>query len=75
MEHSDKPLLESLIKSRIDLNITDEFVQTPLHLAIDTAFEEAIYVFDTENKFIQPRMDIIRILLKNGANHLKEDNR
>ncbi len=74
IEHSDKPLLENLIKSGVDVNVTDEFGQTPLHLAIDIAFEEAIYAFDIENKFIQPRMDIIRILLKNGANPLKEDN-
>jgi len=75
IEHSDKPLIESLIKSGIDVNVTDEFGQTPLHLAIDMAFEEAIYVFDTEHKIVQPSMDIISILLKNGANHLKEDNR
>jgi len=73
IEHSDKELLSKLVKSKLDVNTSDEFGQTPLHLAIDTAFEEAIYMYDTERKVVQPRLDLIEILLKNGANHLMKD--
>jgi len=75
IEHSDKSLLENLIRGGIDINTSDEFGQTPLHLAIDTAFEDAIYIYDTEKKFVQPKFDIIEILLRNGANPFKEDNK
>ena len=75
IEHNDKPLLDSLIKRGIDVNTTDEFGQTPLHLAIDIAFEEAIYIYDTEKKFVQPKLDVIETLLINGANPFIKNNK
>ena len=75
IEHSDNILLQNLIQSGVDVNVTDDFGQTPLHLAIDTAYEEAIYIYETENKVVQPRMDIIKALLEGGADHLKKDNK
>jgi len=75
IEHSDKELLERIIKKGIEVNISDMYGQTPLHLAIDTAFEEAIYIFDTKGKLVQPRMDIIEILLRNGADYLRKDQK
>lgn len=67
IEHSDIDLLKELIQLGADVNSCDGFNQTPLHLAIDSAYEEAIYIFDTEGKYTEPRTDIIKILLTNGA--------
>ena len=74
IEHSDEELLKKLLSLGINVNSNDEFGQTPLHLAIDSAFEDAIYIYDTEKKIVEPDLKLIKLLVENGANPYKKDN-
>ena len=73
-EHFDIELAKKLLKSEVDINKSDEFGQTPLHIAIDSAIEEAIYTYDTEKRMVEPKLELIKLLISNGADYNKPDN-
>jgi len=72
-EHIDLELATRLIESKEEINAYDEFGQTALHIAIDIAFEEAIRIYDTEGRYVEPQMDMIELLISNGADHRQPD--
>ena len=68
-EHIDLELATRLIEAKVEVNAYDEFGQTALHIAIDIAFEEAIRISDTEGRYVEPQIDMIELLISNGADH------
>lgn len=54
--------------SNFNINELDEFGQNALHIAIDSAFEEAIYEYDVNNQIVSPKTDVIIFLILNGCN-------
>ena len=73
-EHLDIKKKKKLLDKGVDVNESGYYGQTALHIAIDSAFEEAIYIFDTKQRIVEPKLDFIELLILNGANHNKPDN-
>ena len=67
-EYMDLELAQRLLAGQVDVNKPDEFGQTALHIAIDAAVEEAIFIYDTEQRAVAPRVELIEVLLAHGAN-------
>ena len=68
IKNNEKDLLEELLNSGVDVNQTNEFGQTPFHIATNTALRNS-------SEFELPRTDVLELLLEYNANPNQEDNR
>lgn len=74
VEKEEKELVEQLLKSGVDVNSRDSSGSTPLHWAIDIAFENVLYIYDIEKKIVQPNTEVIELLIKYGADPFLKNN-
>lgn len=75
IEHLDKRRVEHLLASGTDPNERGFAGITPLHLAIDTEVENAIYLYDKYQVENPPDGTLIELLITNGANIEARDDK
>ena len=68
VEHMRPEIVRLLLSHGADVNVGDEFGQTPLHLALDIEVEHSKYLYDVEGIEVRPTTEISQILLEHGAN-------
>ena len=67
IEHSDGNKVKDILESGQNPNVKGFAGQTPLHLAVDVAIEEAIYQYDLTKIITKPKIETIKLLLQYGA--------
>jgi ankyrin repeat protein len=75
IEHLDEERVRWLLKSGSDPNVRGYGGVTPLHLAVDSEAEEALYRYDTEGDMIPPDGRFVWLLVAHGADVEAKDDK
>jgi uncharacterized protein len=67
IEHGKIDAVRFLLSHGADPNRRDIYGQTPLHHAVDSELQEAIFIYDTRHEYVLPRIDLTTLLLLHGA--------
>lgn len=74
IEHSDKKKVRHLLEAGADPNIRGLGGNTPLHLAVDSEAEDALYRYDTSGDETLPDGSLVQLLLAYGADVEAKDD-
>jgi ankyrin repeat protein len=75
IEHFDEERVRRLLEGGIDPNVRGYGGITPLHLAVDSEAEDALYRYDTGGDVTPPDGRLVRLLLAHGADIEAKDDK